>query len=51
MLVLTRKPSQSFKIGDGITITVLSMVRNQVKIGIQAPKEVVILRTELEKKK
>ena len=51
MLVLTRKPSQSFTLSGGITVTVLSMIRNQVKLGIEAPKDVVILRTELKEKK
>ena len=51
MLVLSRKPLQSFKVGDDVTITVLDVTRNQVKIGIKAPKSVLVLRTELTKRK
>jgi len=47
MLVLTRKPHETFAIGDTIEITVLSVKGNQVQIGINAPKEVCILRDEL----
>jgi len=47
MLVLTRKPHESLAIGDNIEITVLSVKGNQVQIGINAPKEVCIMRDEL----
>ncbi|PCJ88393.1 MAG: carbon storage regulator [Thiotrichaceae bacterium] len=47
MLVLTRKPNESLTIGDNIEITVLSVKGNQVQIGINAPKDVCILRDEL----
>ena len=47
MLVLTRKPHESLAIGDNIEITVLSVKGNQVQIGINAPKDVCILRDEL----
>ena len=47
MLVLTRKPHESLAIGDNIEITVLSVKGNQVQIGINAPKEICILRDEL----
>lgn len=47
MLVLTRKPHESLAIGDNIEITVLSVKGNQVQLGINAPKEVCILRDEL----
>lgn len=51
MLVLTRKPGERIKLTMGNTevlVTVLSMDRNKVKIGIDAPEEVKILRTEIE---
>lgn len=47
MLVLSRKPFESLMIGDGITITVLKVERNQVRIGIVAPAKVSVLRSEL----
>lgn len=46
MLVLTRKQSQVIKLGDGITITVVSASNGSVKLGIDAPLSVRIMRTE-----
>jgi carbon storage regulator len=47
MLVLTRKSNQSIMIGDDIEITVLSIMGEKVRIGIQAPREVPVFRTEV----
>ena len=47
MLVLSRKKGQTIKIGDDIEITIISTANNQVKIGINAPKNIEILRQEL----
>ena len=47
MLVLTRKPSQSLYIGDGIKITVHGIRGNQVRLGIEAPDNVRIYREEI----
>ena len=47
MLVLSRKLSQQIVIGQDIRITVLKIDRNQVRIGIEAPRDVCILRKEL----
>ncbi len=47
MLVLTRKPGEKIVIGEGIIITVLSADGGRVRIGIDAPKSVPILRAEL----
>lgn len=47
MLVLTRKPEQKIKIGKDIVITVLKVQGDQVSIGIEAPKELQIVRKEL----
>jgi carbon storage regulator len=47
MLVLSRKPSQSIMIGSDIKITIVKVERNQVRIGIEAPRDVTILRDEL----
>lgn len=47
MLVLSRRVNQSIKINDNITIVVCRMDHNRVHIGIEAPREVRIVRTEL----
>ncbi len=47
MLVLTRKTDDAIVIGDNITITVVSVEGGVVKLGIDAPKEISIIRSEL----
>ena len=47
MLVLSRKALQSVVIGDDVRITVVRVEGNQVRIGIEAPQDVRILRGEL----
>lgn len=47
MLILSRYPQQSIIINDNITVMVLSVNGNQVRLGIDAPKEVEIWREEL----
>ena len=47
MLILARKIGESIKIGDNISIEIISIAGNTVKIGIEAPKEVGIFRKEL----
>lgn len=47
MLVLSRKLSQQIMIGSDVKITIVKIERNQVRIGIEAPDEVAILRGEL----
>ncbi len=47
MLVLTRKTEQKIQIGDQITITILQVKGQAVKIGIQAPKDIRVLRSEV----
>ncbi len=51
MLILTRNYGQSIMIGDDIEIKVLNSSHNQVRIGIDAPLEVNIVREELHNKK
>lgn len=50
MLVLTRKINEEIKIGGDISIKVISISDNQIKIGIEAPKSVQILRGEVYEK-
>ena len=47
MLILTRKMDEKLLIGDDITISVLEIRGNQVKIGVDAPKDVAIYREEI----
>ena len=47
VLVLTRKPNQSIMIGDDIEISVLAIMGEKVRIGIQAPRSVPIFRREV----
>jgi carbon storage regulator len=50
MLVLTRKSGEAINVGDEITVTVLEIRGNQVRLGIQAPLSVTIHRRELYEK-
>jgi len=47
MLILTRRISESLMIGDEVKITVLGVKGNQVRIGIEAPKDVPVHREEI----
>ena len=47
MLILTRRVGESLMIGDDVTITVLGVKGNQVRIGVNAPKEVAANREEI----
>ena len=47
MLILTRRPGESIQVGTDIEISVLEIRGNQVRIGINAPAEVLVLRSEL----
>jgi len=47
MLVLTRKPAEMIKIGDDVVIKVIKTARGAVKIGIEAPSDVRVIRGEL----
>jgi carbon storage regulator len=47
MLILTRRVGESVMIGDGIAITILDVKGSQVRVGVQAPKEVSVHREEI----
>jgi carbon storage regulator len=47
MLVIRRRASEGFLIGDSIEVDILEIEGNQVKIGIRAPRETAILRREI----
>lgn len=47
MLVLTRKHQEQIRVGDKITLTILRIKGNSVRIGIEAPREVRVVRGEL----
>ena len=47
MLVLTRKPAESIRIGDDVVVKVIKTGRGSVKIGIEAPDSVRVVRGEL----
>ena len=48
MLVLSRKESQRIKLGDSIVVTVVKVSGDKVRLGIEAPSNVLVLREELE---
>ncbi len=47
MLVLTRKTNQSVMIGDDVEVTVLAVMGDKVRLGIQAPREIPVFRDEI----
>lgn len=47
MLILTRRVGETLMIGDDVTVTVLGVKGNQVRIGVSAPKDVAVHREEI----
>ena len=47
MLILTRRVGENLKIGDNVTVAVLGVKGNQVRVGIDAPKSVPVHREEI----
>jgi carbon storage regulator len=47
MLVLSRKENEKIKLGDNITVTVVRVSGDKVRLGIEAPSDVLVLRDEL----
>jgi len=48
MLVLSRRESERIRLGDSIVVTVVRLAGDKVRIGIEAPKDVLVLRDELD---
>jgi len=48
MLVLSRRENERIQLGDSIVLTVVKVAGDRVRLGIEAPADVLILRTELE---
>lgn len=47
MLILTRKTNEKIKIGNDITITIIEVRGDQVKVGVEAPKDIKVFRQEV----
>lgn len=47
MLILTRRPDESIRIGEEVTVVILGIQGNQVRLGVQAPKDIPVHREEV----
>lgn len=50
MLVLSRRESERIRLGDSIVVTVVKVAGDRVRLGIEAPSDVLVLRGELERR-
>ena len=50
MLVLSRRESERIKLGDSIVVTVVKVAGDRVRLGIEAPADILVLRGELERR-
>lgn len=50
MLVLSRRESERIQLGDSIVVTVVKVTGDRVRLGIEAPADVLVLRSELEER-
>lgn len=50
MLILTRKVDEKLRVGDDVTITVISVKGHQVRFGIEAPRDIAVNREEIHQK-
>jgi carbon storage regulator len=51
MLILTRRPGESLRIGDDVEVTVMAVNGSQVRIGIKAPRNIAVDREEIAERK
>jgi carbon storage regulator len=51
MLILTRRPQEAIRIGEDVTVTVLGIEGNKVRIGISAPRHITVDRQEVHDRK
>jgi carbon storage regulator len=51
MLILTRRPQETIRVGEDITITILAIEGNKVRVGIAAPRNIVVDREEIYERK
>lgn len=51
MLVLSRKQAERIRLGDSITVTVVRVAGDKVRLGIEAPPDVLVLRDELDEER
>ena len=50
MLILTRRVGETVMIGDNVTVTVLGVKGNQVRVGVNAPKDIAVHREEIDER-